>query len=195
MIPGNFDWQRSAVRDQTFPNQRAEREAIRAVDKAIFDEVRVHERRLVRDGQKIVADVAARRRAVEQIVDQLTSEITTPFAKASWSDSAMDVSSGVDRYNILFSQLETALAALGDKYRELTWIADKLDDPYTDLAKLLTKFFSGTKRSDTAPVRFATTDGNAPAVGGSADARPHERGLPRGLPQVRHVDPVGAATA
>ncbi|MWV57432.1 hypothetical protein [Rathayibacter sp. VKM Ac-2754] len=160
MIPGNFDWQRSVVRDQTYLNSKAEREAIRAVDKAIFDEVRVHERDLVRQGQKLVADVAARRRAVEQMVEQLTREITTPFTKAPWSGADTDLQKGVDRYNVLHLQLETALAALGEKYRELSWIAEKLEDPYTDLPNLLTKFFSGTKRFETAPVRFATTDGS-----------------------------------
>lgn len=160
MIVGNFDWQRSVVRDQAYPNQRAEREAIRAVDQKIFDEVRVHERILVRDGQKLVADVAARSNAVQRIVDQLQSEITAAFAKASWAESAVEVGPAVDRYNTLRSQLETALAALGESYLQLTWISEKLDDPYTDLANLLTKFFSGNKRFETAPVRFAAGDGS-----------------------------------
>ncbi|NRD08410.1 hypothetical protein [Rathayibacter agropyri] len=163
---GNFDEVRSAVRDQPYANAKAERDAIKHVDQLVFDEVRSHERELVREWQWAVTDLTTTIQTAEHLADKLQNEITGPFVNASWTEKPVDIGGAVARYNVFFQQVQDALAQLAKKESDMSWRAEKLRDPYNDLANLRNKFFSGNQRFET---RQSWVDGQGLNRAGSVD--------------------------
>lgn len=165
MIAGDFDKIRSAARDQTYPNQKVEKESIRAVDDQIFAEVRRYEKDIVAGGNALVKTISERRREVETLTATIQSAMTEPLGRASFTDEPVDVAAGVRQYNVLAQQAKDALASLERLEESAEWQAERLTDPYSSLVELRRKFFgSAPPVSAVLPIFQARTDSSTEAI-------------------------------
>jgi hypothetical protein len=141
-LNGDFDAQRAAVRYAPYTNSIEEREAIKAVDQGIFDEVRKHERSLVESARAFIQETSKTHDAVDAFAEKIADE-TDFLGGEALSEQEVDITLVVQSYNAYVEKSKALLDKLERDEATLVWHRDKLSDPYSDLSWTLTKFFSG----------------------------------------------------
>ncbi|KRC58542.1 hypothetical protein ASE14_18370 [Agromyces sp. Root81] len=129
------DEAREIVRQQSFPNTEAEREAVSAVDAAVMDGIRRYEGQIVATAQQFLDSSAIHTEAATEIVDALAEEIRYPL-----KDGARPTPELAARYEALRRHAEHAIAALESAEAEAEWHQARAADPHAAYSALMTNW-------------------------------------------------------
>lgn len=135
MIQPNPEDLRQLAREATYPNRAAEDEALRAIDEAVFDRVRVHERHLQENARALMTDKHIHETAAQDVVEALKTELRYPLM-----DGGKPTPERAERYEALRGHAEKAMKELKRAEEEAAWLEAKVADPHGDLVKLWTKY-------------------------------------------------------
>ncbi|MCZ0710576.1 hypothetical protein OYT00_11245 [Microbacterium paraoxydans] len=145
--PGTLDNPRIAAREAQYGNRQAEIEAVMAIDESAFDRVRELEAFMIGRAENFVADVMgstegfgprhARRPGLidktEEVVTKLNNLVTELERGGSTSDLA-------ERFVALQNEARhTALPKLSRAMREADSHIPKMQNPYAEVQRLITK--------------------------------------------------------
>ncbi|PWC03068.1 hypothetical protein [Agromyces badenianii] len=123
------------VRSQTYPNTETEREAIAAVDSAVFDKVRLYESQIVATAQHFLDSSTVHTGAADELVTALAEDIRYPL-----KDGARPTPELAARYQELRRDAEHAIAALEAAEAEAEWQGDRARDPAAAYSELMNRW-------------------------------------------------------
>lgn len=126
---------RVLARVQKYDNRAAEDQTIRAVDEAVFDRVRTHEREIVEIAREFLADKKVHLEATQDIVANLRDEVRVPLTKGVLPTAAM-----ADRYEQLRGFAELAISELQRADEQAVWLATEANDPYAAYIALMERW-------------------------------------------------------
>lgn len=133
-MPFDPEEARRRVREQKYWNRSDEVDAIRAVDKAVFERVADHERGLLEDSDAHLKRGRALTQSVDELVGALVEDIAVPIKNGvPLADLAQPYKSAVARVQKAIDDLEHAATTAE------FWAA-RLDDPMADATRLWERF-------------------------------------------------------
>lgn len=124
------------VRESAYPNTQAEKDAVKAVDQAVFEKVRVYEDHVVAVSEAFIDEQSVHLRAASEICEQLPEEITYALdRRGATADAAT-----AGRLKDLRSAAYAAIDALQRADREAAWHQAKNEDPYSHYVDMTRKY-------------------------------------------------------
>lgn len=127
--------QRILAREATYPNTYTEREAVAAIDSAVFERVRSMENHIVDDAKHFMDERDVDFRASTEIANALIEEV-----RGALSQGARPTPALAARYKQLVASAERAITALEAGGTEAAWHAARAADPYATWADLLQRW-------------------------------------------------------
>lgn len=134
MSPHPHD-QRILAREVAYPNTQSEREALAAVDEAVFARVRVLEAQLVDNAQQFMAERDIDLRASTEIANALLEDVRIALDKGARPTPELAA-----RYKQLVASARQAIATLEAAGDEADWHAGRAADPYETWSDLLRRW-------------------------------------------------------
>lgn len=123
---------RIATRERAYPNALAERDAIKEIDREVFDRVRKYEQIVVASAQDHKATARERVKAAEAVLAQLREEIAEPLRNGAALTPEL-----AQRYQVLAEQAGRARALLSREIAASEWHENRCRDPYQSYVDLL----------------------------------------------------------
>lgn len=120
------------VRERQYPNTLAEREAVREIDDAVFDRVRLFEKISVESAQKHKAEAQERVNASLALIEQLRAEIAEPLRRGEPLTPEL-----AQRYEALANEAGQARANLSRAIAESEWHENRCRDPYAEYIRIM----------------------------------------------------------
>lgn len=127
---------RLAARVATYPNSTVEQETIRRVDGEVFERVATHEREMVRNANEWLTEADVHHEAADALEDSLRDEVRR-VADRSTAVVNRDLAT---RYATLKQSAEKNIAYLESLARQAEFTADRLDRPYDEWCRIVSKY-------------------------------------------------------
>lgn len=120
------------ARDYPYQNVMAEREALRAIDNAVFDRVHQFEKVIVARAEEHKVTSRERVKASLDVIAQLRSEVIEPLRNGAALTPDL-----AKRYEDLAFKAGKARAALSRSIAESEWHERRCEDPYTAYSNVM----------------------------------------------------------
>ncbi|MBF4512275.1 hypothetical protein ITJ66_07205 [Plantibacter sp. VKM Ac-2885] len=127
---------RISIREAAYPNTQSEKDAVTAVDRAVFDKVRVYEDHIVAAAEAFLDEQSVHLMAAEEICEQLPEQVTYALDKRGATADAATAG----RLKDLRSAAYSAIDALRRSEREAAWHQAKAEDPYGSYVDMTRKY-------------------------------------------------------